>query len=258
MRQHAARRLGLAALFALLAGSAQAACSMTVAWESYGKYSSRAADGALVGIDIDLMREVGKRIGCAIAFREMPFKRVLIEMENGTVDASTSVKPTPDRLAYAHFSAPYYHQPMTLFVKKGSAGRYTLKSLADAEAAKFRIGVIGGYYYGDEFEGLRAKPSFAALVEEATDYATNIRKLVDNRVQGIMGDSEPVVLEEARKAGFDGQIELYPIALPNPGLHLMFARKTVPADRVAAIDAALATMKADGTLAAIMARYGDS
>lgn len=249
-------RFALAACLTLVAGEALAACSVTVAWEAYGKYTNRAADGTLIGIDIDLMRELGRRTGCAVQFREMPFKRVLIELQNGTVDASTSVKLTPERDAYARFLTPYYHQSITLFVRKGTVGRYTLKTLADAEAAKFRIATIAGYYYGDEFEVLKTRPGFAAIIEEGLDYATSLRKLVDNRVHGLLGDEAEVVMDEARSAGFGDQIEPYPIDLPSPGVSVMFSRKSVPAEVVERMNAALIEMKADGTVQAIMNRYG--
>lgn len=250
------RRWMMMALLTLLAGEANASCALTVAWEAYGKYTNRNADGTLYGIDVDLMRELGRRTGCAVAFREMPFKRVLIELPNGAIDVSTSVNRTPEREAYARFSAAYYQQSVTLFVKADSLGRYRLKSLPDAEAEKFRIGVVGGYYYGEEFEALRRQPGFGAMVEEASDHAANLRKLMEGRVQGVLSDGAEVILDESRKAGYDGLVVAYPINLPKPGVHLMFSRKSVPADVVARIDEALAAMRDDGSLLAIMNRYG--
>jgi polar amino acid transport system substrate-binding protein len=244
------------AFLTLLAGEANASCALTVAWEAYGKYTNRDADGALYGVDVDLMRELGRRINCAIAFREMPFKRVLVELPNGTIDISTSVNRTPEREAYARFSAPYYQQTVALFVKADSLGRYRLKSLADAKAEKFRIGVVGGYYYGEEFEALRRKPGFDAMVEEASDHAANLRKLMEGRIQGVLSDGAEVIQDEARKAGYGGLVAPYPISLPKPGVHLMFSRKSVSADTVARIDEALAAMRDDGSLLAIMNRYG--
>ena len=60
---------------------------------------------------------------------------------------------------------------------------------------------------------------------------------------------------ELARLGLTGQVERYPLPIKGEQLRFMFSRKTVNAGLVAALDAALERMRADGRLVAIMSKY---
>ena len=97
---------GFLGLFALAGGSAtaDADCRLRVGWEPYAIYTYADESGKVSGADIDLMREIGRELGCEITFKEAPWTRVLLEVENGTIDVSTSTSRTPEREKFAWFS----------------------------------------------------------------------------------------------------------------------------------------------------------
>jgi polar amino acid transport system substrate-binding protein len=130
-----------------------------------------------------------------------------------------------------------------------------LCSLADIALQQFRLGVITDYNYGDEVQALARDPHYDAWIDGATDYATNIRKLIGGRIDGYLVEDVGVMAAELARLGLADQVERYPMRITGQQLRLMFSRKTVDQPLVAAIDAALERMRADGRLAAIMDRH---
>ena len=110
----------VAAAMTLLGASAGAkACVLRVGWEPYGVYTFRDADGQATGIDIEMMRTVAKEVGCRTHFTERPWARILLEIEQGELEVTTSASRNREREAFAHFSRPYREAEVALFVRRG-------------------------------------------------------------------------------------------------------------------------------------------
>jgi len=250
-------RAGCLALLAtgLFVSGARADCLLRVGWEPYAIYTYEGADGTLTGADIELMRALAEDIGCQIRFSKLPWARVLLELKNGQLDAATSASETPERAAYAYFSDVYRDAEMALYVRRGEAKSYKLDSLAAIPAAGIRVGVIAGYHYGVEFAQLMQQQAFAAQVDPALDYRTNINKLLGGRIDVYLVEDVGVMVAEAKALGVEGQIERHPLRLPGEPLHLMFSRQSVEQETVQAVNAGLARMRAEGRLQAIMDKF---
>lgn len=244
-------------LISMVGGSAKAdaACRLLVGWEPYAIYTYAGDSGEVRGADIDLMRAIGRDLGCEITFKQAPWTRVLLEVENGTIDVSTSTSRTPERDKYAWFSNSYRTTEMAIYVRRGEVGIYSLDNLAAVAKTGFKLGVIAGYHYGPEFAGLMRDPAFAGFVDEAIDYQTNIRKLMHGRIDGYLVEDVGVMLAEAKTLGVLDQIERYPLAIPGENLHLMFSRKTVEPETVNAVNASLERIMADGRLSKFVDRH---
>jgi len=251
------RLLGAGVLFTLvLPGvNAEAACVLRMGWEPYAVYTFADKDGNPTGVDIELIKAVAKEVGCEVTFRQLPWARMLLELENGVLDATSSTSKTPERELFAHFSEPYREAEMAVFVRRGETGKHPLKGLSSIPGAGFKLGVIAGYYYGPEFADLMEDPKFAAQVDGAADYETNIRKLLHGRIDGLLVDDVGVVTGEAKALGVEDKIERHPVRIAGDDLHFMFSRKTVDPATFEAINASLAKMIADGRVDEIVARY---
>jgi polar amino acid transport system substrate-binding protein len=243
-----------ATVLALVCFSARAfaSCELRVGWEPYLPYQFATEGGEVTGADIVLMRELASAIGCEVVFEELPWARQLLELEQGTLDVAMSASWTPERAAYAHFSIPYRRADMAIFVRRGTVSQYPLNALSDVPGIGFRLGVILGYYYGPEFEELKQDPAFAAYIDPAADYPTNIKKLLHARIDGLLVDDVAVMRAEARRLGVADRIERYPLPMPGDEFHLMFSRRSVAAELVAAVDRQLQVMKASGRTQAIL------
>jgi polar amino acid transport system substrate-binding protein len=230
-------------------------CSLRVAWEPYDPFTFRASDGTITGADIELIKAVAQEIGCELSFRGMPWNRILLEIKTGAVDVTSSTSWTQERDEWAWFSAPYRRPEVALFVRKGEPRNDRLHSLADVPRIGFRVGVIEGYFLGEEVARHMADPAFAALVEGAADYAINLNKLLHGRIDGFLVDDIDVLRAEAQALGVLDAVERHPLQVEGVNLHYMFSRVSVSRDIVRAFDEALARFKADGRLDRIFQQF---
>lgn len=259
-------KASLAALLlgAAVAGAASAAdgegatgspCVLRVAWEPYEPFTFVNSDGVLTGADIEVIKAVAEEIGCALSFRGMPWNRILLEIEKGAVDVTSSASWTTERDAWAWYSAPYRRPEVALFVRKGESRNHRLRSLADVPEAGFRLGLIEGYFFGKEVASFMADPAFAALTESAADYTVNLTKLLHGRIDGFLVDDVHVLRAEAQALGVLDAVERHPVEIEGVDLHYMFSRKSVSRDLVDAFDQALARMRAKGRLERIFQEF---
>jgi len=230
-------------------------CTLRVGWEPYAPFTFADANGEATGADIDMIEAIAEQIGCTIVPVELPWARILREVEQGTLDLSTSTSRTPEREQWALFSQPYRETEIAIYVRRGETPRFALQELADIPEQQLRLGVIVDYYYGEAVAEAAADPEFAAWVDGAPDYQTNIRKLLSGRIDGFLVEDVAVVEAELARMGMSGRAERYPLRIPGQELHFMFSRQTIEPDLVAQVDDVVAQMRADGRLAAITAKY---
>lgn len=230
-------------------------CTLRVGWEPYAPFTFADENGEATGADIDLIAAIADEIGCAVVPVELPWARILKEVEQGTLDLSTSTSRTPERDQWALFSKPYRETEIAIYVRRGETPRFALRELADIPEQQLRLGVIVDYWYGEALAEAASDPVFAAWIDGAPDYPTNIRKLVSGRIDGFLVEDVAVVEAELARMGMSGRIERYPLRIPGQKLHFMFSRETVAPDLVAQVDATVAQMRADGRLDAIRAKY---
>jgi polar amino acid transport system substrate-binding protein len=230
-------------------------CTLRVGWEPYAPYTFADDEGEATGADIDLIKAIADEIGCSIGLIELPWARIVKEVEQGTLDVSTSTSWTPEREQWALFSKPYRETEIAIYVRRGEIPRFALQELADVPAQQLRLGVIVDYYYGEALAEAASDPAFAAWIDGAPDYTTNIRKLVSGRIDGFLVEDIAVMEAELERIGMSGRVERYPLRIPGEKLRFMFSRKTVEPGMVAQVDATVAQMRADGRLDAITAKY---
>lgn len=245
----------LALLSVAIPGARAADCSLSVGWEPYGVYSHGDENGEPDGFDIELLRLLADEVGCDVEFRYLPWARHLKELEAGRVDVATSARRNAEREAYGRFSSPYRINEMALYVRRGEVDRYQLGTLADIGERKFSVGIVEGYFYGDEFAELMTSAEFAANTEAVLDYRSNILMLVHGRIDGFLADDVGVVVWEAKHMGAMEQIEKYPLSIPGGEFHLLFSRESVPQELFDRLEATLTEVREDGRLQALLDKH---
>ena len=79
------------------------------------------ARGEFVGFEIDLIREVGKRMDRDVEIVNIPFNGLFSAVQSGRIDvAMSSMTITEKRLASVAFAQPYYDSAQSLTVLSGS------------------------------------------------------------------------------------------------------------------------------------------
>lgn len=104
--------------------SAWAQESLLVGWSSWHPFSFRDEQQQLQGLDIDLLEAIFNRAGFHANYSEMPWARVLRELEFGTIQLTMSANQTAERDLYARFTLPYRNEETVLLVRRQDKGRW--------------------------------------------------------------------------------------------------------------------------------------
>jgi polar amino acid transport system substrate-binding protein len=79
------------------------------------------ASGEFVGFEIDLVKEIGKRIGADVKVVNIPFNGLFAAVQSGQIDAAvSSITITKKRLESVSFAQPYYDSDQSLSVRADS------------------------------------------------------------------------------------------------------------------------------------------
>lgn len=107
----------------------------------YPPYESVDEAGEFVGFDMDLIREVGARMGLEVQISDMAFDALIAALQENKVDAViAAMQYSPERDEQVDFSIPYHYQKDAFLVNAGSGIAMT----SPMDAAGYNIGVQTG------------------------------------------------------------------------------------------------------------------
>lgn len=192
----------------------------------------------LTGFDVELMKEIGKRLDLEVQFKEMAFDNMLTSVQNGQVDvAANDISVTDDRKEKFAFSTPYKYTYGTAIVRKSDlSGIESLEDLKGKKAAGEATTVFMNVarQYGAE--------------EVIYDNATNdqyLRDVSTGRTDVILNDYYLQTLALAFFPEFD--ITIHPDIAYNPQ-EVAFLMDKENTELQENIDRVLAEMLEDGTV----------
>lgn len=192
----------------------------------------------LTGFDVELMKEVGKRLDLDVQFKEMAFDNMLTSVQNGQIDvAANDISVTDDRKEKFAFSTPYKYTYGTAIVRKSDLSG--IKSLEDLEGKRAAgeattVFMDVARQYGAE--------------EVIYDNATNdqyLRDVSTGRTDVILNDYYLQTLALAFFPEFD--ITIHPDIAYNPQ-EVAFLMNKENAEVQENVDRVLAEMMEDGTV----------
>jgi polar amino acid transport system substrate-binding protein len=118
------RRTLAAALVAALALTGAASAKTLTVGANIGNvpWEFQDASGQTVGFEVELVREVAKRMGYDdVSFENIPFNGLFSAVQSGRIDAAiSSITITKKRLESVSFAQPYYDSDQSLSVLKSS------------------------------------------------------------------------------------------------------------------------------------------
>jgi ABC-type amino acid transport substrate-binding protein len=204
---------------------------------SFPPFETIAVDGGLVGFDVDLARELGRRLGVEVQFvANLPYDGLYDALAVDRVDVVISaLVVNPTRMADFGYSTPYFDAGQVLVVHEGETGIEGMPDLAgrtlavefgtqgDLEARKWArrlegLAIVHCQTAAEALEAIEAEEVDAALVDHVSALAAVSGK-------GLIIVS-PSIVEEP-----------YAVAARRESRHLLRA-----------IDDALAEMETDGTM----------
>ncbi|MEO2126362.1 MAG: transporter substrate-binding domain-containing protein [Acidimicrobiales bacterium] len=202
-----------------------------------------ATTGEAGGWDYDAIDEICARINCIPDYQEFAWDGMIIAVSEGQFDlAADGISVTDERAQVVDYSISYITTDQKILVAKGST---EITSKADLAASDCNVGSQTG----------------------TTNYDVAVEVVGENRVVAfeqfgfavqalISGDVCAVIMDDVAGNGYQGEnpddVELVDEVLAADPLAFIFPKGS---DLVAAFDAALESMIADGTLENLAAKY---
>ena len=94
--------------------------------DEYPPFGFRDKNGELIGFDIDLAKEAGKRMGVKFEFKPIDWKNKINDLDSGNIDIIwNGLDITPSRKEHMIFSKPYMDNRQILLVKKSDNFHFT-------------------------------------------------------------------------------------------------------------------------------------
>ncbi|HEY1091690.1 MAG TPA: transporter substrate-binding domain-containing protein [Burkholderiaceae bacterium] len=246
----------LAATALSAAGVAHAApCELRMRWNDDPPFSMRNASGQIVGINVDLVREALRRMGCSVRLVELPWARALAELEVGRLDVLPGMLPRAERGLFAHLAPMHWHSGNRLFLSTKAAKRWNFTRLAELRGSGFRLGAQLGVSYGPEFSELMEDKAFAATVVRHGTRRNLWQMLKLGRIDGLIAN-ELSARYELRELGLTADVVPSKIEVHDQPAAVGFSRKTVDAEFVARFNKINDAMFSDGSYRKILRNYG--
>jgi polar amino acid transport system substrate-binding protein len=213
--------------------------------DSFPPMGYRDDDNQIVGYDIDLAKEVAKRLGVALVTQPIDWNAKEQELNTGKIDCIwNGFTITEERAKAMAFTKPYLKNAQVVVVRKGS-GYSTLASLKGK-----KVGLQAGSSASDALDGAK---DFKASLKQVVEFKDNLTALMDLEAKGV----DAVVLDlivandNIKRSGKAFAVLPESLAPENYGVGF---RKNDLALRDA-VQAALEAMAKDGSIAAITKKW---
>jgi polar amino acid transport system substrate-binding protein len=215
----------------------------------YPPYESKDEAGNFVGFDLDLIREIGKRLGVEVEIQDMAFDTLIAAVQEGKVDAViAAMQATPSRDEQVDFSTPYHWQ-MDAFIVAGDS---TIAMTKPQDAAGLTIGVQTGTvqetWVLENLVPLGTTEDQIFRYERVDQGALDVK---NGRIQVLFINADPAA-ELAQKEGLKVALATSDTVDSGQAIAIMDGEAALKAE----IDRILAEMEADGTIQKLLDQYG--
>ncbi|MCO4199615.1 transporter substrate-binding domain-containing protein [Aeromonas hydrophila] len=235
--------------------SAWAQESLLVGWSSWHPFSFRDEQQQLQGLDIDLLEAIFNRAGFHANYSEMPWARVLRELEFGTIQLTMSANQTAERDLYARFTLPYRNEETVLLIRRQDKGRWQeITQLSDLlSRPDFTIGLLRDFDYGTDFRTFMQSPQMQQRLLVRLKMEPLIKLLLAGRIQGVVMD--PMGLQQLNLAGLPLDKLTTLLDIQQTPVHLMLSRRTTTLQQLQRLDEAIRALLQSPEYGQILARY---
>ena len=235
--------------------SAWAQESLLVGWSSWHPFSFRDEQQQLQGLDIDLLEAIFNRAGFHANYSEMPWARVLRELEFGTIQLTMSANQTAERDLYARFTLPYRNEETVLLIRRQDKGRWQeITQLSDLlSRPDFTIGLLRDFDYGTDFRTFMQSPQMQQRLLVRLKTEPLIKLLLAGRIQGVVMD--PMGLQQLNLAGLPLDQLTTLLDIQQTPVHLMLSRRTTTPQQLQRLDEAIRALLQSPEYGQILVRY---
>ena len=208
---------------------------------TYAPFSFHDASGALVGFDVEIAREIAKRIGVEAQFVEGPWDGLIAGIDANRYDVVVNqVGITDERKAKYDFSEPYIASKAALVVKGDNTDITSFEELKGKKAAQTITSNFG-----------KLAQANGAEIVPTDGFDQSIALVLQGRADATINDSLSFYDFKKQKPDADVKIAA---TQPDADYSGVLLAKNKP-ELLDAINKALTDLKADGTYATISQKY---
>jgi len=177
--------------------------------------------GQLSGIHIDVINAVATSLGVTVQYEIVPWKRAVVMLQSGAVDAVTYMARTPERERFGIFLEGNRLASTQNAFFRTTAKPFELEYDGDLQQLKsFSIGVLQGYHYSRAF----SDADFLQVDTGAKHEVQLLKKLLGQRFDLALGNVGRIKYF-TRALGVDQQIEFLKPYFPSRPNYLVFSRQ---------------------------------
>ncbi|MDI2588461.1 transporter substrate-binding domain-containing protein [Psychrobacillus sp. NEAU-3TGS] len=215
---------------------------------TYAPYNFRNKDQGYDGFDVDIAKELAKRLGVEANFVAQEFSGLIPGLQKGKFDMLVSqVTITEERQKQIDFTKPYITNDVKVIVKEDNT---TVQSVDDFKGKKIAVGLGTN---DEAFLRNELMPKVGEFqINTYDDVITTLKDLDAGRVDATINNAyalKPIVEEN----GF----QVKAVGAPIKSDQAAVAVKKGNTELVAALNKALAEMKEDGTYKEIFVKWFD-
>ncbi|HRQ10130.1 MAG: basic amino acid ABC transporter substrate-binding protein [Trueperaceae bacterium] len=212
---------------------------------TYPPFETVDQNGDIVGFDVDVVNAICERVNCVAKFQTTAWDGIFAALANGEFDMIASgISITPERAKVVEFTEPYHEVNQAVAVRTEDSN-LTLADFTVTDS-KLILGAQNGTTNADLAQELVGRDR----VRIYDDFNAAILALINGDVDGVMIDDSSA---DAFVQQYAGQIAA-PIRNVESGDKLGFAVQQGN-ELVDALNAGIEMIKADGTLAALGAKW---
>lgn len=227
-----------------LAGSTMTARPVRMVNTPYPPFAVGGYGPAQGGISVEIVRELFGRLGRTVEVELHPWKRALKMAETGRADGITLLARSSERERYLIFTEPLFDIRELFYYNSERLPGFEWDDFGDLKP--YTIGMTEAYAYCPEF--LEAVATRGLRVEYANTNAANFKKLHSGRIDLYLGNeimAESVIATNAAWRRVIRPAERPVRAYPD---FIALSRKSPVVHLLPEINAAIITMKRDGTM----------
>ena len=196
-------------------------CDLIMGYDLWAPYHFEAPDGTVMGVEIDLIRDLMSAHDCNISFVRDDWVNLLEMIKRGEIDVVPGATAVAGREDYAWFSIPYRQEQFEVFVRQGAS--LPSRNLIELAAAGMKIGLTDGYFYGQLVDLAQTQHADAFVYSSIAE--STVLKLIDGNVSLIVEDPYVVNMILHQKDWHD-EIARAGIVVANTPVSFMFSKKT--------------------------------
>lgn len=140
------------------------------------------SDGKIVGVDVDIAREIAREMGKRLVVKDVSFDSIITEVKSGKSDiGAAGISYTEERAKSVDFSINYTDSKQVVVVRKNSSIQ-TIDNIRGKKIA-VQLGSIADMFVTDEYSG--------SVIVRQKKYLAAIQDLKDSKVDCVVMDELP-------------------------------------------------------------------